>query len=71
MSITMTKKDRVLNYMRRGNGLTVNEARSRFGGVGNFRALMSDVRQENIGRVVTEETRSGSNRYFLRPTRTR
>jgi hypothetical protein len=54
--------------MRRGNGLTVNEARSRFG-IGNFRALMSDVRQERIGRVVTEETRSGSNRYFLRPTR--
>jgi hypothetical protein len=54
--------------MRRGNGLTVNEARSRFG-IGNFRALMSDVRQERIGRVVTEETRSGSNRYFLRPMR--
>ena len=70
MSITMTKKDRVLNYMRRGNGLTVNEARTRFG-VGNFRALMSDVRQENIGRVITEETRSGSNRYFLRPMRNR
>lgn len=70
MSTTMTKKDRVLQYMRRGNGLTVNEARSRFG-VGNFRALMSDVRQENIGRVVTEETRSGSNRYFLRPMRNR
>jgi hypothetical protein len=67
---TMTKKDRVLRYMRQGRGLTVNEARSRFG-IGNFRALMSDVRQENLGRVVTVETRSGCNRYFLRPTRTR
>jgi hypothetical protein len=65
-----TKKDRVLRYMRQGRGLTVNEARSRFG-IGNFRALMSDVRQENLGRVVTEETRNGCNRYFLRPMRTR
>jgi hypothetical protein len=56
--------------MRQGRGLTVNEARSRFG-IGNFRALMSDVRQENLGRVVTEETRNGCNRYFLRPMRTR
>lgn len=67
-SNTLTKKRRVINYLTAGKGLTSNEARSRFG-VGNMRALMSDIRSEfekyGNWEVVTEETSTGTSRYFL------
>ena len=65
--MTNSKKMRVIEYMSRGNGLTVAEARSRFG-VQNFRAMISDIGQRlpSDYRVVREETASGTNRYFVR-----
>lgn len=71
MSNTITKKRRVINYMSNGRGITAAEARSRFG-VKNLRAMISDIRTlvERYGNweVETEETRTGSTRYFMRDT---
>lgn len=68
---TLSKKRRVINYLYNGRGLTANEARSRFG-VGNLRALISDIREtvENHGnwQIVREDTTSGNGRYFMRDT---
>jgi hypothetical protein len=67
-SNTLTKKRKVINYLTAGKGLTSNEARSRFG-VGNMRAMMSDIRSEfekyGNWQVVTESTTSGRSRYFM------
>ena len=64
----LSKKRRVINYLTSGKGLTSAEAASRFG-VGNFRAMMSEIRAEfeRFGnwQVVTEETSTGKSRYFL------
>jgi hypothetical protein len=66
MSNVSTKKARVINYLSRKNrGLTVAEARSRFG-VGNLRAMMSDIRRNSSSfNVVTEETSRGNFRYYI------
>lgn len=65
MTNATTKKARVISYLSRGKGLTVNEARSRFG-VQNLRAMMSDIRNSSNWRVDTEETTRGNNRYYIR-----
>ena len=69
MANVLSKKRRVINYLSAGRGITAAEALSRFG-VKNIRALMSDVRTltEQYGNwsVVTEETRTGATRYFMR-----
>jgi hypothetical protein len=69
MTTVISKKRRVMNYLSNGRGITAAEARSRFG-VKNLRALMSDIRStvERYGNfeVVTEETRNGNFRYFVR-----
>ena len=67
----LSKKRRVINYLTSGKGLTSAEAASRFG-VGNMRAMMSDIRSqfEKYGNweVVTEETSTGKTRSFLNDT---
>ena len=64
-----TMKRRILNYLMTGNGLSSAEAASRFK-CGNFRATISDIKSqvEAYGnwRIVTEETNSGTTRYFLK-----
>jgi|15BtaG_2_1085339.scaffolds.fasta_scaffold07174_5 hypothetical protein len=71
MSTTITKKQRVLNYLSTGKGLTAKQAKTRYG-VGNLRATMSDIRNlvEGFGNweVVTEKTRNGNVRYFMNDT---
>ena len=68
---TLTKKRRVINYLASGKGLTPAEARSRFG-VANLRATISDIRDlvEAYGnwQITSEETASGSTRYFMEDT---
>ena len=68
---TMSKKRKVINYMYNGNGITANEAKSRFG-VGNLRATMSDIRDtvEAFGNweIVSEETSTGKTRYYMEDT---
>ena len=53
---TMTKRQRVLNCLANGNGLTANEAKSRFS-VGNLRATISDIKSQ----VATGKTRYSMN----------
>ena len=68
---TLSKKRKVINYMYNGNGITANEAKSRFG-VGNLRATMSDIRDtvEAFGNweIVSEETSTGKTRYYMEDT---
>ena len=72
MANVISKKRRVLNYLSNGRGITAAEARSRFD-VKNLRALMSDIRtlveRYDNWEVVTEDTRNGGTRYFLRNMR--
>ena len=71
MSATISKKQRVLNHISKGKGITANQAKSRYG-VGNLRATMSDIRHmvEGFGNweIVTEKTRNGHTRYFMNDT---
>tara|TARA_Y100000310_G_scaffold312054_1_gene358993 strand:- start:152 stop:421 length:270 start_codon:yes stop_codon:yes gene_type:complete len=68
MSTTISKKQKVLNYLSTGKGITANQAKSRYG-VGNLRATMSDIRHmvEGFGnwKIETEKTRNGNARYFM------
>ena len=68
MSATITKKQRVLNYLSSGKSLTASQAKSRYG-VGNLRATMSDIRGlvEGFGnwKIVTDKSRSGMTRYTM------
>ena len=70
-SNTLTKKRKCINFLTAGKGLTQNEAKARFG-VGNFRAMISNIRaeMEQYGNweCVTEKTSNGSTRYFLQDT---
>jgi len=65
---TMTKKQKVINCLKSGKGITAKQAASRFG-VGNLRATMSNIKSdlESYGNweVVTEETATGATRYFM------
>jgi len=68
---TLTKKRKVINYLANGNGITANEAKSRFG-VGNLRATISDIKSlvESFGnwQVSSVETATGLTRYFMDDT---
>jgi hypothetical protein len=48
MSNTKTKKRQVIDFLASGKGLTAAEAKSRFG-VNNFRACMSDIKEQVEG----------------------
>ena len=66
---TITKKDRVLNYLHSGRGLTSAQARRLFG-VKNFRATISNIKEavERYGnwRIVSHTNRDGDTRYFMK-----
>jgi len=68
MSNTISKKRRVMDYLAKGNTLTANQAKSRFG-VGNMRATISNIKSqvEAYGNwsVTTDESRSGQTRYGM------
>jgi hypothetical protein len=68
---TMTKKQKVINALKSGKGITANQAKSRFG-VGNLRATMSSIKNEleryGNWEIVTEQTRSGQTRYMMNDT---
>lgn len=71
---TMTKQDRVMNYLLRGKTLSQNSAFSMFS-VGNLRATISDIKPlvTSKGYVVAKTTgRNGETRYgLLRRNKTR
>jgi len=71
MSTTINKRRKVINYLANGNGLTANQAKSRFG-VGNLRATISTIRNqvEAFGNweIVNEVTSTGKTRYFMNDT---
>jgi len=68
MSKTISKKSRVMNYLAKGNTLTPNQAKSRFG-CANFRATISDIKStvEAYGNweVTTSETAGGLTAYGI------
>ena len=68
---TMTKKQKVINTLKGGKGLTAKQAKSRFD-VGNLRATMSSIKNEleryGNWEIVTEQTRDGSTRYLMNDT---
>jgi len=65
---TPTKKRRVMDYLAKGNSLTANQARSRFG-VSNMRATMSNIKEqvERYGNweVITNPTPTGLTSYTM------
>lgn len=64
---TITKQDRVLNYLVRGKTLSQDSANSMFG-VGNLRATISDIKPtlEEAGYSIVRTTgRKGETRYGL------
>ena len=67
MATTVSKQDRVMNYLRKGKTLSQDSAHSMFG-VGNLRATISDIRPtlEASGYSVVSTTgRKGETRYGL------
>jgi hypothetical protein len=67
MATTVSKQDRVMNYLRKGKTLSQDSAHSMFG-VGNLRATISDIRPtlEASGYSVVRTTgRKGETRYGL------
>lgn len=65
MAATITKQDRVFNYLVRGKTLSQDSANSMFG-VGNLRATISDIRPtlEAEGYTIVRTTgRKGETRY--------
>ena len=68
---TMSKKRKVINFLYNGNGITANEAKSRFG-VSNLRATISDIRDlvEAHGNweITSETTKTGKTRYYMEDT---
>lgn len=71
---TVTKQERVMNYLLRGKTLSQDSAFSMFD-VGNLRATISDIKPliKSRGYVVAKTTgRSGETRYgLLRRNKTR
>jgi len=71
-STVITKKDRVLNYLHSGRGLTSAQARQLFD-VKNFRATISSIKEtvERYGnwRIVSHTTREGTTRYSMKRVR--
>jgi hypothetical protein len=67
MSATVSKQQRVMNYLVKGKTLSQDSAHSMFG-VGNLRATISDIRPllEASGySVVRTNGRKGETRYGL------
>ena len=67
MASTVTKQDRVMNYLVKGKTLSQDSAQTMFG-VGNLRATISDIRPtlEAYGYSVVSTTgRKGETRYGL------
>ncbi|HUU88247.1 MAG TPA: hypothetical protein VMX17_10905 [Candidatus Glassbacteria bacterium] len=67
MSATVSKQQRVMNYLVKGKTLSQDSAHSMFG-VGNLRATISDIRPtlEASGYSVVRTTgRKGETRYGL------
>ena len=67
MSATVSKQQRVMNYLVKGKTLSQDSAHSMFG-VGNLRATISDIRPtlEASGYSVVRTTgRNGETRYGL------
>lgn len=65
MATTISKQDRVINYLCRGKTLSQDSAHSMFG-VGNLRATISDVKPmlEAQGYSIVRTTgRKGETRY--------
>ncbi len=65
---TISKKRRVMDYLSKGNTLTANQARSRFG-VSNLRATISDIKStvEQYGNwsVFNTSTPGGKTAYGI------
>ena len=64
---TLTKQDKVINYLSRGRTLSQDSAYSMFD-VGNLRATISDIKpivSKNGFNVVRSTGRSGETRYGL------
>ena len=64
---TLTKQDRVINYLSRGKTLSQDSAYSMFE-VGNLRATISDIKpivSKNGFNVVRSTGRGGETRYGL------
>lgn len=62
---TVTKQDRVINYLRKGHTLSQDSAASMFD-VGNLRATISDIRptlKSQGFNVVRSTGRNGETRY--------
>jgi hypothetical protein len=75
MTNTLTKQDKVLNYLSRGRTLSQESAYNMFG-VGNLRATISDIKEtaHKMGFLVARTTgRHGETRYGFtsRPKRSR
>lgn len=73
MSTTITKQDRVLNYLSRGKTLSHESALSMFG-VANLRATISDIKEHasDLGFSVFRTVgRSGETRYGFTKKRSR
>jgi len=67
MTTAVTKQDKVINYLRRGNTLSQDSAFSMFG-IGNLRATISDIRpmlRSSGFSVITSIGRYGETRYGL------
>jgi hypothetical protein len=67
MTSTLTKQDRVINYLRKGKTLSQDSAFSMFE-VGNLRATISDIKPTLKSQgfsVVTSVGRNGETRYGL------
>ena len=67
MATTISKQDRVMNYLVKGKSLSQDSANSMFG-VGNLRATISDIRPtlEAEGWSIVRTTgRKGETRYSV------
>lgn len=68
MATTISKQERVMNYLRKGKTLSQDTANSMFG-VGNLRATISDVKPhlESEGYSIVRTTgRKGETRYGVK-----
>lgn len=71
--MTITKQDKVFNYLSKGNTLSQNSAYSMFG-VGNLRATISDIKPEakkNGFKIVRTVGRTGETRYGFTGSKSR
>ncbi len=70
---TLTKQDKVFNYLTRGRTLSQDSAYSMFG-VGNLRATVSDIKEHPMSKgfhVFRTKGRHGETRYGLTKKRRR